>query len=129
VLRLELFRDDETAICRLAEEMATATCGRKVGELLRFHPPRPWVAEIVGKDPKYKYARSFLRAYKDYSEANSVGSRGVYLLYTLEEGCVYEVKEQINWRRWDRYFCTVRRGRIVRMAEDEVNQWLKYRLT
>ncbi len=87
-----------------------------------------WVAEIRGTHPKYKYDRAFLRCKKDYRNANSVGSRGVYAHYILEEDKIYEVSEPRSWKRIDRYFCSVTpQGDIERMTEEEVQAWLRNR--
>lgn len=85
-------------------------------------PPCGWCAEVTGFDPKYKYARTFLRFRKDYSRANSKGSRGVYAVYFLEEGKIYEVKD--NKSRW---FCTVRDWEIVKLTKEEADECLKDR--
>jgi hypothetical protein len=85
-----------------------------------------WVARIIGHDPKYKYVREFLKGKKDYTKANSKGSRGVYLWYILESGYVYEVSSPSTWSRIDRYFCTVTDdGEIQRVDKDYVDQWIK----
>lgn len=78
----------------------------------------PWVARLTGPDSQYGYVREFIRpAQTDYMAANSVGSRGVALVYHLERG-VYEVAERISWSRWRRYFLVVDRGgREVGRAE------------
>ena len=71
----------------------------------------PWVSELGHGIVHYK---------KDYSRSNSNGSRGVYAVYTLEEGKVYEVNA---WS--ERYFCTVRDWQVVRLENEEVEAWLK----
>lgn len=92
-----------------------------LGTALFKIPPSAWVAEITGLDHKYKYKRNFLPYKKDYSRSNSVGSRGVYAVYILETGKIYEIKDHK-----DRYYCTVTdNGNIVRLSEDEVKEWLK----
>lgn len=84
------------------------------------YPPSGWVAEIIGFDKKFKYQRQFLRFKKDYSRANSKGSRYVYAEYILESGKIYDVKD--NKRR---YFCTVNEnGDIITLIEPEVIEWL-----
>lgn len=65
---------------------------------------KPWVAEITGKDEKYKFKRTFLNGQKDYSEANSKGSRGVYLYFHLGGEKIYEIFEHLSWKKNDRYF-------------------------
>lgn len=79
--------------------------------------PRPWVAKITGTDKKYKYKREFVRGQKDYSKANSTGSRGIYIYYYLDEGCIYEVSEQVTWKSWERYFCKVEKGKVLEIKE------------
>lgn len=87
-----------------------------IGPVLR----RPWVAEITGRDPTYGWARQFLRGQKDYSHANSIGSRGIMIYYHLQEGAVYEVNDWAGWSSVDRYFCRAEGNKIVRMTEREV---------
>jgi len=80
-----------------------------------------WVAQISGHDPKYKYARQFIRGKKDYTLANSKGSRGVFIYYLLESGFVYEVKSSKR-----RYFCVVdEEGNIIEVGKEFVDQWIK----
>lgn len=87
------------------------------------------MAEITGTDHKYGFDREFLRGRKDYSKANSIGSRGVYLWYILESGRYYEVKERTSWSGSDRYFVKVTMGGdIERVSKSEVEHWLKGRL-
>jgi hypothetical protein len=82
-------------------------------------PPTAWAAEITGRDPRYRYARKFLSYKKDYSEANSKGSRGVYAIYILDDGKIYEVKDFK-----DRYFCIVQDWEIVQVSREYVEYWL-----
>lgn len=92
-----------------------------LGTALFKIPPSAWVAEITGLDPKYKFDRKFLKYKKDYSRSNSVGSRGVYANYILESGHIYDIKDHK-----DRYYCTVDDdGRVMRLNETEVIEWLK----
>lgn len=64
---------------------------------------RGWVAEIELRDGGPQ--RRFLRAFKDYSKANSVGSRGVFAAYWLAPGKIYEVSAPQSWTSTDRYYC------------------------
>lgn len=88
---------------------------------------RPWIAEITEWRGGRWYDRSFLKGQKDFSEANSVGSRGVYVYYHLREGEIYEVHELLTWKASRRYFCTVREGQVVEMSTDEVQAALTER--
>lgn len=85
---------------------------------------RPWVARLTGLDDQYTFKREFIQGQKDYSQGNSVGSRGVYLYYALPDG-VYEVNAPVSWKRDDRYFCYVEDTVITRMTKDEAMAWLK----
>jgi hypothetical protein len=74
-----------------------------------------WVAEI-GSDG----SRRFLPCNKDFSRANSTGTRGIFAEFILGPGKIYEVK---NVK--DRYFCQVGRdGSIQKITKEEVNKCL-----
>lgn len=80
-----------------------------------------WVAEVIGLSPHFGVKRQFLGCHKDYSRANSVGSRGVYAYYVVESGHIYEVSEPLSWKKVDQYFCTVDGdGEIVRLTIEDV---------
>lgn len=68
---------------------------------------RPWVAEILGKDATYGYARRFLRGRMDFSRANLKRTRGVFTTYDIEPGRVYEVSSPESWSTTKRYFAVV----------------------
>jgi len=82
-------------------------------------PNDAWCAEIIEFDTKYKYVRRFLPFRKDYSQSNSMGSRGVRAIYTLSENKIYEAKEHKN-----RYFCMIKDWEIVKVSKAEVAEWL-----
>jgi hypothetical protein len=83
-------------------------------------PFRYWCARIVGFDPVYKYCREFIRPKKDYSQANSKGSRGVWLYFLLESGFVYEAKSSKR-----RFFCEVNTdGNVVDVSKEYVDEWI-----
>lgn len=85
---------------------------------------RPWVARITGRDPKYVYRREFIVGMRDYSKANSVGSRGVYEYFALPDG-VYEVNERVTWKRTRRYFIRVENAEITEIVREDVERWLE----
>jgi hypothetical protein len=123
ILKLEAIGDDACAISDLFRNMADEAVPG-LGTATFGHMPRPWVADILGPDPTYTYRRRFVRAKKDYSKANSKGSRGVYLWYVLESGHVYEVNERKTWSTTERYFVRVADdGGIVRVPAEEVATW------
>lgn len=96
-------------------------------KLIGETPSSGWVSEITGFGTKYKYERQFLKPKKDYSRANSAGSRGVYAEYILDEGKIYDVLAPINWKHKERYFCKVEDWKIVRIDEEEVIRCLNER--
>ena len=121
ILSLELRGDNTRQLFRLWGNITDMNLGEGAGAaIFGTPPPAAWVAEITGLDTKYKYARRFLPFKKDYSQANSVGSRGVQAVYMLEDGKIYDVKA---WK--ERYFCMIRDWEIQRISEYEVNEWLK----
>jgi hypothetical protein len=125
---LEAIGDDTRACVRLWHGVVSQALGKDVADqVIGSFPSRAWAAEITGLDPKYGFARKFLKPSVDYSEANSVGSRGVYRYYWLEEGKVYDVSSPKSWKRTDRYFCRVEDGNLIEMGKDEVKEWLKNR--
>lgn len=127
-LELELFGEDTRAMCKMYtdifNEVLPGMGDRAIGKM----PASGWVAEITGIDPKFKYARSFLKRKIDYSRANSKGSRGVFAEYLLDSEKIYEVKSQLTWGRSERYFCMVDDdGTIRKIDESEVIKCLKSR--
>ena len=85
---------------------------------------RAWVAII--KDYNHgKFIREFSRGYKDYSETNSKGSRGVYKYYYLEEGPIYEVSQPMSWKNTLRYFCRVEDGEEIEMSKEEAIAYIE----
>lgn len=121
IIEIELRYDNTNEMMKLFEAKCDAALGTGAGRYIsggRLY--RYWVAEITGSDPKFKLARNFLPYKKDYSRANSKGSRGVYGVFTLESGKVYEVNEFKN-----KYYCKVVDWRVVRIPETEVCEWVK----
>ena len=91
-------------------------------------PRRQWVAEIIGFSLEYNFTRKFIYGRKDYSNANSVGSRGVYEYFILEQDKFYEVSAPLSWKNSYRYFCTVDdQGKIIEINEESVKQCLRMR--
>jgi hypothetical protein len=72
----------------------------------------PWIAEIIGTHPKYGLGRKFLFGVRDYSRANSTGSRGIATTYDLAEGVLYEISDPASWARTERYFAVVKGGNL-----------------
>jgi len=74
---------------------------------------KEWVAEIVGRDPKYKFKREFLLPVsRDWSSSGKTGTTS----FELEPGKVYEVNEPWRGRR----FVEVRNGELKTLDTEEV---------
>jgi hypothetical protein len=95
-----------------------------------FDLPYPcWVAEIRGFGIKSRLDRAFIEGKRDYSKANSKGTRGIFCWHVLESGRVYEVKAMLSWSRQERYFCRVSDdGEILRISEKEVEAYCESKL-
>jgi len=127
VLALEAIGDDRAAHNRIWQGIAReAGMPRAIRKLLDTGGASlgPWVAEIVGLEPRWGFRRVFLRGRKDYSRSNSIGSRGVYVYYELHEGAIYDIHERTSWRSVDRRYARIGDGHEVRMTKDEVTAWL-----
>ena len=75
-LKLECINDNLIALNRAFE-----------GTLMDMKPRRPWCAKLTEYDPSAdRFTREFVDSQKDYSKANSKGSRGVSRYYWLEKG-------------------------------------------
>lgn len=99
----------------------------RIGSRAHFGPDRsrPWVARITGLSAEYQYHREFLDAKQDWTQANSVGSRGVFFVYTLTEGEFYEAYRKISQQQSERLFLTASsEGDVVEVEQEEVDQWL-----
>ena len=82
----------------------------------------PWVARILGPDPRYGLKREFVRGDKWFGEASANWNRGVYLHYDLADG-IYEVHELVSWQRARRYFIRVAADESTEMTKEEVLRW------
>lgn len=78
---------------------------RKEIDIIRYGRKslRPWVARLTGLDDRYGFKREFLTGMRDWSLANSTGSRGVYEYFALTPG-IYEINECIKLGVSRRYF-------------------------
>lgn len=83
-------------------------------------PKAPYVCCITGINRDGQFIRVYLRGDKDYTEANSVGSRGVYLYYLLHTHRVYEVCRRVSWSKTEKYYCIVTQEGINRITRDQV---------
>lgn len=88
---------------------------RQVSYAVNHQPSggKEWVAEIVGRHPKYNFERRFLTPIaRDWSRSGKTGTT----TFLLEEGKVYEVN--VPWK--GRRFVTVFNGEIEYIAAETV---------
>lgn len=121
VLELEFIAENFYASKRHASERDA-----RYGEYLGRDKSRPWVARLIGFDERLSFTREFVRGQIDYSRANSVGSRGVYLYFPLKDG-IYEVNARETWKRTRRYFLRVEDAKMDEISREEVVQCLLQR--
>lgn len=104
VLRLECIGDNYIQRARLIEQgkaqMPHHT--RQFIPIIRYGQKhfRVWVARVV--DGK----REFITGMRDYSLANSIGSRGIFEYFALDDG-IYEINECVELGKSRRYFIQV----------------------
>jgi len=122
VLRLEAIGDDVHAYKKLIRRGDIAPDNIRRIPAVKQLRSRAWVARITGLDKNYRFKREFLTGQRDYSQANSVGSRGVYIYYALTDG-VYEVNAPLSWTKTDRYFMRVQGTTMTRISLEEVMTW------
>ena len=124
-IKIEAIGDNADAMLRTWRDITDSLVPGLGAATFGYIPKNYWVAEIMGKDPKYKYRRIFLRGKKDYTHSNSQGSRGIYIWYTLESGRVYEVNKPVSWKHNLRYFCRVdENGDVIKIDQEEIEQWI-----
>jgi hypothetical protein len=68
---------------------------------------KPWVAKIIGTDPKWGLKREFCQGIKDYSGSNSVGTRGIKTVWLISEPGIYEYNLPQSWKSTDRNFVEI----------------------
>ena len=98
--------------------MFTSLKLERIGNDRLGHQPA-WVKRVIGIAPR-KLIEEYIEGYTDYSQANSVGSRGGFINYLLQEGDIYHVSSPRNFKHRDTYFCRVEVGEIINMEFDEV---------
>ena len=123
VLRLEIIGDNYLQRNKLIEEKSLPypRMMREMINVIRYGQRRlrPWVARVTGLDDRFGFAREFIIGMRDYSQANSIGSFGVYEYFALTPG-IYEVNESVELGKTRRYFVRVQNGEIVEISANEV---------
>lgn len=128
VLELELIGDNLYEFRRLARrgKILREISVQRNRDLDRLAPTRlrPWVARLAPSPLAPGFTREFVSYQtKDYSRANSEGSRGVYAYYVLGDG-LYEVNQRLNWKNARRYYLKVTGETLTEIGRQEVYQWL-----
>lgn len=87
--------------------------------------PRPWVAEILGPDPTYRYQRRFLTPKIDHPGARNGTSNDVHCWWTLTSGHYYQARFLTSRRSsWTTRWLTVTDdGDVLYTTEEEVTRW------
>ncbi len=92
-----------------------------------YHPfsrPGPVVLRLY-KSENGDIAAQEVFGKRDYSKANSKGTRGVNLCYVLEENEIYWIKERLSWKRTAYYYAAVTPdGDVVELSELQAKEWL-----
>lgn len=88
--------------------------------------PMPWVAEIIGSHPTYRYQRRFLNPKIEHRGARDGVSGDVHYWWTLTSGRHYQARFLTGRRGgWTtRWLAVTNDGDIVYTTEDEVTRWL-----
>ncbi len=126
VLKLEFIAENYFAYKRRSQHQSEDVDRHtplRYADYLGRDASRPWVAQLTGRDKQFGFARTFVSGQIDYSQANSTGSRGVFLYYPLRDG-VYEVNERTSWRSVRRYFLRVENGHSREIQREEVERCL-----
>lgn len=86
----------------------------------------PYVRRVTGLHHSGRLRTERLDGQIDYSDANSCGSRGVHLYYWLSPG-LYEVREQVNWKRHRIYYVEARDGECHEITLEQMHARLRSR--
>lgn len=127
VLKLEAIGDNYSAYLRHFLKSKKVEFGYHELQAFRLGNKRfvPWVARLTGLDAHFGFVREFVRGQKDYSEATSSGSRGIYFYYALKPG-LYEINERVTWKRARRYFARVVDDKtLIELSREEVMRCLQ----
>ena len=80
---------------------------------------RGWVARLIGLDARYGFRREFLEGPRDYTQADSMGQRGIYEYFYLSDG-LYEINEPTGLGKSRRYFASVADDAMTEIGRDVV---------
>lgn len=81
---------------------------------------KPWVRVIESVRLPKVYG-DFLPLEIDFTDANSSGSRGVYLNAILEYGKAYQIKEYSSWKSSSIWFAGLSEsGEVINLAQKQI---------
>lgn len=120
VVRLELIADDYFYHVKHGTKSLDWQV-RYMRRLGHDHSPS-WLALLTGVR-NGDFLRCWPEGTRDYSAANSVGSRGIYVYYVLRDG-IYEVNDRYEFDRVRHYFIRVEQGQIHRISREQAITWL-----
>ncbi len=108
---------------------AEARAARRAGTEKRDHlQARPRVCELTGLLGRGYRRSTPLRPKEDWTEANSTGSRGVQLYWTLTAGPLYEARYRTAFTAPHilRYLYVTPQGDLRDATEEEAREWLSH---
>lgn len=116
-----------------AEEAAVEPSGpgyAAMHQAEQYRDRRPWLAEIIGYDPKYGYERQFLKSQVDWRGATGRKGpmHGAVHCWTLRLDRVYEAWQPDGYSREHRsYLRATPDGDVTEITREEVDAWLARR--
>lgn len=119
VLKLEAIRDNQIDKLR-HHRMGKVRMGKQEAEgAAGYLGRRPFVKRVIGATQDGRPVKRDIKGRKSYTEANSIGSRGVYYWWTLDHGCCVQIQEAISIRKKRRYYAIVIDGALHEISEKE----------
>lgn len=131
ILRIECVDDDAVAVNKVLAKVSRQERSSYLDRLpmrRRLHlqmagKTGPWVAEITAVGKTGVLERRFVKGLKDYTHANSVGSRGVYMQFILTPG-IYEIFDHPKRGQTRHRFARLADGKIREITRAEALTWL-----
>lgn len=114
--------------CNVADQLRQFEAIEQLTGYRKPDEPRPHYGPLVAeisRSTNGEIVETPIYGRRDYSRANSKGSRGVHVHYILKPDTLYRVAAPKSWRNVDRYYAAVAPdGSIYRLSDEEVRAWL-----
>lgn len=123
ILRLECIGDHFVALFQRGDKEQQMYAMFRAGGF----PKSPTVHEILSWHRNDGFLLNRLRGRRNYENANSIGSRGIYLVFELHEGRFYRKTYPTSWRKWTEEIVTVVDGKINPVCQKETLKCLRAR--